>query len=217
MRLIFILFVISMTLSYYYQITRLNHNSRTYLSKSYSRAYFYIEANGYDSKDIYICLEDDYDSLNPNLQVCYSDIDPFIDDLRAIDYCYFNSLDFYNYKMTSSYYKHYYKINYYDFSHKAKVYIIVLYLAGGSSGSLYATYDYNDLFEQGDGLKTTTIILIAISSFFGLVLIVICIVYFCICMKRKTIQGSVGYIEPIPNEVVTNPPGYTLMAPNPNY
>ena len=217
MKLIFILFVISMTLSYYYHITKIYLDSKTYLSKYYDTSFFYIEANGYDSKDIYFCLEDDYDSIDTNLKVCYSDIDPLLNEKKAIENCYFRSLDYYNYQKESSYYKYYYKINYYDFSYKSKVYIIVGYSANSISGSLYVTYDYNDLFEQGGGLKTTTIILVAISSFFGLVLIVICIVYFCICMKRKTIQGNVGYIEPIPNEVVTNPPGYPLMAPNPNY
>ena len=228
MRYTFVLFAIIFSLSICLNyITKVYRNSKTSLplySSGYT--YFYLDdISDYYSKEIYLRFEDEYDSLNSNsISICYTDTypDPYPYQTDAIQNCKFSTITPYSTTSSSftsfSKYRYYYKFSTYNSYNELKSYVIVKYSPRFTFGSLYVTSDDKELKDSDDhNLPTVAIIGIVIGSIFGLALIIVGIVCCCMCMRRKTIQGTVGYTPPEPTVVVTNPPQYPLIPQTANY
>ena len=224
MRYIFILFAIifSLSICFNYHIKKVYRNSKTALSLySIDDAYFYLDSiSNYYSKEIYLRFEGDKDGLY-SISICYTDTYPESYQTDAIQNCEFSSLTLYAKQSTSSTsstkYKYYYKFSTYNSYNELKSYVIVKYSASITLKYLFVTSDDKEIPDSNDGLKTPAIIGIVIGSVFGLAIIITSIVCCCMCMRRKTIQGTVGYAPPEPSVVITNPPQYPLIPPTANY
>ena len=229
MRYTFVLFAIifSLSICYFYHIKKVNRNSKTSLPLySYDDTYFYLDvmSDYYYSQEIYLCFEDEYDSLKSNsISICYTDTypDPYSYQTDAINKCAFSTIDPYSTRSSSftsfSKYKYYYKFSTYNSYYELKRYVIVKYSPNFTFGSLYVTSDDKELKDSDDGLPTVAIIGIVIGSVFGLAIIIVGIICCFRCMRRKTIQGTVGYAPPEPTVVITNPPQYPLIPQTANY
>jgi len=74
----------------------------------------------------------------------------------------------------------------------------------------------------GTSLSVVAIVFIAIGSLIGLEIIITIIVFICICTRKKTTYGSVGFIQPqqpssvIASNPVTDPLNPPNLYPNPN-
>ena len=179
-------------------------NNVFYIDNKSSRTtiYFYIKDvdNGLYYDSLIACNSDDNNSNCDNIGVTftkYSEISQ-------------NSVTYYLYKFSSSY------------SHK---YLYITYSVKSLSGSLEVQASYSDLDDLvssliGAALSIVAIVFIVIGSIIGLSIIITIIVCCCICgacCHRTTTVGSVGYIQPPPTVVVSNPTSSPLINQTPHY
>ena len=128
-------------------MTKVYRDSRTHLqtSSSYNKYFFLTNSNYYSySKYIYICLEDNNFGLNyNNIKYCLTNEDPTSNPGNVVSGCSFNKIPYHKSRSSSNTNKYYYKIP----ISSSSGYSIVSY-EGSSSGNLYVTSDYNNLFKN---------------------------------------------------------------------
>ena len=122
-------------------VNRLSRHSLA-TSSSYDK-FFCLTNSQYSSYSyIYILLEDNGFSLSySNLKYCFTNTSPYTTSVPSD--CYFNSVTYYNSQTSSSTKKYYYKIP----TNSSYSYTFIYYSGRYSSGSLYVTSDYNDLYR----------------------------------------------------------------------
>lgn len=184
------------------EITKLYRDSLTTLSTSSKSNYFYLEKSDYDYSDIYLYFQDySFYMDSYNLKICYTDNFPNTDMINTCSWTY--KSPYYTYSSYS------YSEYYYSLTKKSYYYIIVNYQGSSTYGSLYAESSDNDLANLVDAvISTVALVFIIIGSiiFFGIVITVI--VFCCLCARKRTIQGSAGYVPPQQTYVVSNPVAY---------
>ena len=200
-------------------------NSMQYISQdilttlSTSSSYFYIFASAYSFYgEVYLYFKDVNYHLR-TVKVCYSDSVPS----NPASSCSFYEINYYEKRTSSSADQYFYKFSTKSTYGEKRTYIIVQYQGSNTYGSLYVEASDNDLYKTVEEivdtvLSTIAIVFIVIGSIIGLAIIITVIVFVILCTRRKTIQGSAGYIQP-PSIVVTNPVTYPTypVAQTPNY
>ena len=132
------------------KMTKVYRDSRTYLETSslYDK-YFFLRNNDYYSysnylNSIYICSEDDNFGLKyNNIKYCLTNKDPSSNPSNVVSGCSFSKISYYKSRSSSGTNKYYYMIS----ISSSSGYSIVSY-EGSSSGNLYVTSDYNNLFKN---------------------------------------------------------------------
>ena len=197
---------------------RIYKNSMTTLNTGSSSSYFYMYASDFYYGYVYLYFKDSSYRLN-SVKVCYTNQSPD----SAIQSCDFWTQYSYESTTKSSYDEYFYKFSNKDSYSSLKTYIIVNYQGSYSYGSISVEASDDDLYKTVEEivdtvLSTVAIVFIVIGSIIGLAIIITVIVFVIMCTRRKTIQGSAGYIQP-PSIVVTNPVTYPTypVAQTPNY
>ena len=206
-------------------ITRItvDSSSATTLNPSPGYAnYFYID-NRSSRSYIYFYIKDkNYGLKYDNIQVCYTDSSP-IDGSEYFKNCYNSDTSIKKYGTVSDGSTTYYLFKY--SSSPYRDYLIVKYYVERSSGSLEVQASYselNDLINSliGTALSIVAIVFIVIGSVIVLSIIITilcCCCACCSCCARTTTVGAVGYVQPPPSVVISNPTAVPLVNQTPHY
>ena len=217
------LVVLLSSLSYAYIVERvpIDDGSTTSLSTSTSdNTYFYMEKNRYQSYIYFYLKDDDFGLDYGNVRCCYTNTyPPSKIDFNKCEEIVTLTL----YKTVTESDVCYYLYKFYSSSNYN--YVVIYYSGRYSSGSLevQASYsDINSILENiiGAALSVVAIVFIVIGSIIGLSIIITIIVCCCICTAcchKTTTVGSVGYIQPPPTVVISNPTTSPLMNQTPHY
>ena len=195
-------------------------SATTIYPSSYNYNYFYIYNDKSYKTTIYFYIKDKDNSLYyDNIRVCYTNTKPTYghefegcsnSDKSISKYgttSYGSSTNYYLYKYSSSSHYNYLSVEY-----------SVQYL----SGSLEVQASYSDLDELissiiGTALSVVAIVFIVIGSVIALSIIITIICCCCVCTAcchKTTTVGSVGYIQPPPTVVISNPTTSPLVNVN---
>ena len=178
------------------KMTEVSRNSRTSLPTSiFEDKYFYLTNRIYSnySNYIYICLEDNnFDLKYNNIKYCFTNTNPYINTVDAVNNCSFNLISYYNNNQSSSgTIKYYYNISNTSFY----TYSIVYYEGKNSFGNLYVTIDYKNISsddnkddDKDDNKRISTVAIIGIVSGSIAILVTFILITYCYfkcCGKNK--------------------------------
>ena len=177
-------------------MTEVSRNVRRFLTTiNLQDKYFYLTNSEYYpySNNIYICLEDNNFDLNyNNIKYCFTNTNPYINTVDAVNNCSFNLISYYNNNQSSSgSIKYYYNISNTSFY----TYFIVYYEGKNSFGNLYVTIDYKNISsddnkddDKDDNKRISTVAIIGIVSGSIAILVTFILITYCYfkcCGKNK--------------------------------
>ena len=190
-------------------------------SSSNDPNYFYIE-NKLSRTYIYFYIKDKDNGLKyNNIHVCYRDTLP--SDNHEFEDCYITDESISKYGTISDGSSTYYIYRYfYSFSRK---YLVVKYYVESRTGTLEiraSNSELDDLINSliGTALSVVAIVFIVIGSVIVLSIIITilcCCCACCSCCARTTTVGAVGYVQPPPSVVISNPTAVPLVHQTPHY
>ena len=187
---------------------RVDSSSATTIYPSSNPNYFYIK-------------DKDNSLYYDNIQVCYTNTKPvygqeFQDCSNSVKSI--NKYGTETYGSSTYYLYKYYSSSYYK-------YLSVKYSVQYLSGTLEVQASYSELDELissiiGTALSVVAIVFIVIGSVIALSIIITIICCCCVCTAcchKTTTVGSVGYIQPPPTVVISNPTTSPLVNQTPHY
>ncbi len=203
------------------KVTVDSSSSTTIYPQFYSNNYFYIY-NKNSKSTIYFYIRDkDNDLYYDNIYVCFTDTSP--DDSNVFNTCANSdrSISKYGTVTDGSYTYYLYKYSYSPY----RRYLIIGYSVKYVSGSLEVQASYSDIDGLvssliGTALSVLAIIGIVVGSIIVLSIIITilcCCCACCSCCARTTTVGTVGYIQPPPSVVISNPTAVPMVNQTPHY
>ena len=174
--------------------------------------HFYIDASYFSKYDnIYIYFKSNSYNFQPSkLRYCFTDKNPESDLSTLIFYYKSSSVNI----DTGSSGEYLYQ---FDYTLSKGKYLAIEYYGtpSASQRTLYVQVSSSDVHKLlATALSVVIIVLIVIGSIIVLSVVITILICCCIC-RRRTVGGQVGYVNPQPTYVVTNPNPVTYpLAPN---